>query len=192
MAGSRPCLQAGPGDVLPFFFSLSCSRTVAARNRRREEINTAYRFAQGDPCMRPRSPKGKYTFGSKMRPIRKARIWALLALCATAQAAEKPATYHAPRLPDGHADMPGRTPISRRWSGLKNSLNWQSPPQMPQSLRDSIYRAVAGPINPTIPAGLWKIAISSRFAANCAARRSLIRRTGRFPGTTLTKADPPL
>ncbi len=57
--------------------------------------------------MRPRSPKGKCTFGSKMRPIRKARIWALLALCATAQAAEKPATYHAPRLPDGHADMQG-------------------------------------------------------------------------------------
>jgi hypothetical protein len=31
----------------------------------------------------------------------------LLALCATAHAAEKPKTYRAPRLPDGHADIEG-------------------------------------------------------------------------------------
>src|SRR5258708_38533834 len=33
--------------------------------------------------------------------------WALLALLGTAQAAEKPRTYRAPRLPDGHVDMQG-------------------------------------------------------------------------------------
>jgi hypothetical protein len=42
-----------------------------------------------------------------MRPIPKAIYWFLLALCATAHAAEKPKTYRAPRLPDGHADIEG-------------------------------------------------------------------------------------
>src|SRR5260370_35736296 len=42
-----------------------------------------------------------------MRPIPKAIYWVLLALSATAHAAEKPKTYRAPRLPDGHVDMQG-------------------------------------------------------------------------------------
>jgi hypothetical protein len=42
-----------------------------------------------------------------MRPIPKAIYWVLLALSATAHAAEKPKTNRAPRLPDGHADMQG-------------------------------------------------------------------------------------
>jgi hypothetical protein len=33
--------------------------------------------------------------------------WVLLTLCAAAHAAEKPKTYRAPRLPDGHIDMQG-------------------------------------------------------------------------------------
>src|SRR5450755_1699427 len=33
--------------------------------------------------------------------------WALLALCATAHASEKPKTYRPPRLPNGHVDMQG-------------------------------------------------------------------------------------
>ena len=33
--------------------------------------------------------------------------WALLAFFGTAQAAEKPTSYHPPRLPDGHVDMEG-------------------------------------------------------------------------------------
>ena len=33
--------------------------------------------------------------------------WALLALFGTVQAAEKPTSYHPPRLPDGHVDMEG-------------------------------------------------------------------------------------
>jgi len=40
-----------------------------------------------------------------MRPIPKTICWVLLALCATAHAAEKPGAYHPPRLPDGHVDM---------------------------------------------------------------------------------------
>ena len=43
--------------------------------------------------------------GVKMRPIPKTICWVLLALCATAHAAEKPGAYHPPRLPDGHVDM---------------------------------------------------------------------------------------
>jgi hypothetical protein len=42
-----------------------------------------------------------------MKPIPKAIYWALLALCATAHAAEKLKTYRPPRLPDGHADLQG-------------------------------------------------------------------------------------
>jgi hypothetical protein len=42
-----------------------------------------------------------------MKPISKVIYLGLLALCATAHAAEKLKTYRAPRLPDGHADMQG-------------------------------------------------------------------------------------
>jgi hypothetical protein len=42
-----------------------------------------------------------------MKPIPSAIYWVLLALCATVHAAEKPKTYRAPRLPDGHVDMQG-------------------------------------------------------------------------------------
>jgi hypothetical protein len=42
-----------------------------------------------------------------MRPIPKNVCLGLLALCASAHAAEKQKIYHAPRLPDGHVDMQG-------------------------------------------------------------------------------------
>jgi hypothetical protein len=45
--------------------------------------------------------------GVKMKPIPNTVYWILWALCATATAAEKPHSYHPPRLPDGHADMEG-------------------------------------------------------------------------------------
>ena len=46
-----------------------------------------------------------------MRPIPSISL-VLLALCATAHAAEAPKTYQAPRLPDGHADLEGNWTIS--------------------------------------------------------------------------------
>jgi hypothetical protein len=42
-----------------------------------------------------------------MRPVPKTISWVLLALCATAHAAEKSTPYRVPRLPDGHVDMQG-------------------------------------------------------------------------------------
>jgi len=51
--------------------------------------------------------------------IRKTIGWAVLALCATAAAAENPRIYRPPRLPDGHADLQGMwknsnlTPLER-------------------------------------------------------------------------------
>jgi hypothetical protein len=42
-----------------------------------------------------------------MRPVPKTISWVLLALCATAHAAEKTTLYRGPRLPDGHVDMQG-------------------------------------------------------------------------------------
>jgi hypothetical protein len=42
-----------------------------------------------------------------MRQIPKTIYWVFLALCATAHAEEKPESYRAPRLPDGHADIEG-------------------------------------------------------------------------------------
>jgi len=50
------------------------------------------------------SPTGA---GVQMRPLPKIIALGLLALCATAHAAEKPKTYRPPRLPDGHVDMQG-------------------------------------------------------------------------------------
>jgi len=43
----------------------------------------------------------------KMKPIPISTCLVLLTLCATVHAAEKPNTYRAPRLPDGHVDMQG-------------------------------------------------------------------------------------
>jgi len=45
--------------------------------------------------------------GVKMKMIHRTICSGLLALSALAQAEDKPKTYHAPRLPDGHADMEG-------------------------------------------------------------------------------------
>jgi hypothetical protein len=47
-----------------------------------------------------------------MRRNPKSFCWVLLALYTAAHAAEKPKTYHPPRLPDGHADMQGNWTIS--------------------------------------------------------------------------------
>jgi hypothetical protein len=80
----------------------------------------------------------------------------LLALSALGHTAENLAPYRAPRLPDGHADMQGygRTPISLRWNGRRESHNGLSLKRTRQSSRHSIWTAQAVPINPMILAGL--------------------------------------
>jgi hypothetical protein len=55
------------------------------------------------------SPTGQAV---QMRPISKTISLGLFTLCAAAHAAEIPKTYHAPRQPDGHADMQGNWTIS--------------------------------------------------------------------------------
>src|SRR5450631_866616 len=57
------------------------------------------------------NPASAFRLEFKMRPIARSNYWVLLALCATAHAAE-PKPYHAPRLPDGHVDMQGNWTIS--------------------------------------------------------------------------------
>jgi hypothetical protein len=79
--------------------------------------------------------------------------WVLLTLCATAHAAEKPKTYRAPRLPDGHVDMQGiwknsnLTPLERPQEFTQLTITAADA----KRLEALYYLGIGGPNQPNDP-----------------------------------------
>jgi hypothetical protein len=109
----------------------------------------------------------------------------LLAVCATAHAAEAPKTYHAPRLPDGHADLEGNwtisnlTPLERPEGFTELEITAADAARLKAEYLDP-------PVSPNQPddPGSIELGRSSQFEVSCEAPSLLIRMTAKFRGKT--------